>query len=235
MEGFAVTRLRLISHKLCPYVQRAVIVATEKGIPFERVDIDLANKPDWFLAMSPTGKVPLLEVTGEDGETQILFESAVIAEYLDELGGERLLSADPLKRARERAWIEFASGTLADIARLYSAPTAVAFDEAKEALGRRFASIEAEIAGPWFAGDKFGLVDAAFGPVFRYIDIFERHAGIFIGEPGLKLRAWIEALAGRPSVIGAVGADYEERLIAFVLAKQSHLARLLKDQVLLAA
>ena len=55
--------LRLISHKLCPYVQRAVIVATEKDIPFHRVDIDLANKPDWFLAISPTGKVPLLEVT----------------------------------------------------------------------------------------------------------------------------------------------------------------------------
>ena len=59
--------LRLISHKLCPYVQRAVIVAAEKGISFERIDIDLADKPDWFLAISPTGKVPLLEVTDEDG------------------------------------------------------------------------------------------------------------------------------------------------------------------------
>ena len=38
--------LKLISHKLCPYVQRAVIALTEKGIPFERIDIDLANKPE---------------------------------------------------------------------------------------------------------------------------------------------------------------------------------------------
>src|SRR3989337_1446247 len=99
--------LRLISHKLCPYVQRAVIVATEKGIEFERVDIDLADKPDWFLAISPTGKVPLLEVTETDGSKHVLFESAVIAEYLDEIGGgERLLPADPLLRARERAWVE---------------------------------------------------------------------------------------------------------------------------------
>ena len=142
------TRLRLISHKLCPYVQRAVIVATEKGIPFERVDIDLANKPDWFLAMSPTGKVPVLEVTGEDGQTHILFESAVIAEFLDEISDERLLAADPLHRARERAWIEYASATLADIGRFYSAPTVVEFDDARQALLRRLASLGAEIAGP---------------------------------------------------------------------------------------
>ena len=51
-----------ISHKLCPYVQRAVIALNEKGVPFERIDIDLANKPDWFLKISPLGKVPVLLV-----------------------------------------------------------------------------------------------------------------------------------------------------------------------------
>ena len=49
---------RLISHKLCPYVQRAVIALTEKGVAFERIDVDLANKPDWFLKVSPLGKPP---------------------------------------------------------------------------------------------------------------------------------------------------------------------------------
>ncbi len=53
---------KLISHKLCPYVQRAVIALNEKGAAFERVDIDLANKPDWFLKISPLGKVPVLTV-----------------------------------------------------------------------------------------------------------------------------------------------------------------------------
>ena len=52
-------KLTLISHKLCPYVQRAVIALNEKGVGFERVDIDLANKPDWFLKLSPLGKVPV--------------------------------------------------------------------------------------------------------------------------------------------------------------------------------
>ena len=66
-------RSKLISHKLCPYVQRAVIALTEKGVPFERIDIDLANKPDWFSGISPLGKTPVLLV----GDTAI-FESAVI-------------------------------------------------------------------------------------------------------------------------------------------------------------
>src|SRR3954453_15256619 len=78
--------LKLISHKLCPYVQRAVIALNEKGVPFERIDIDLANKPDWFLKISPLGKVPVLLVATADGETA-LYESNVICEYIEETQG----------------------------------------------------------------------------------------------------------------------------------------------------
>src|SRR5258705_10198744 len=87
-------RLKLISHKLCPYVQRAVIALSEKGVAFERVDIDLANKPDWFLAISPLGKTPVLQV----GDAAI-FESAVILEYLEETQLRPLHPADALMRA----------------------------------------------------------------------------------------------------------------------------------------
>ena len=227
-------RLRLISHKLCPYVQRAVIVATEKGMPFERVDIDLANKPDWFLAISPTGKVPVLEVTLAAGRGVVLFESAVIAEYLDEISGERLLAADPLERARERAFVELASTVLADIARLYSAATERSFEDAAATLKDRLAHVGRELTGPWFAGDRFGLVDAAFAPAFRYLDVFERYAGVNVLDTLPKVRGWANALAKRPSVRGAVAHDYPERLIDFVRAKNSHLAGLLDEHALAA-
>ena len=84
------TRLVLISHLLCPYVQRAVIVLEEKNIPYERIDIDLANKPDWFLKVSPLGKTPVLLV----GD-QPIFESAVICEYLDEITPRQRRSPQP--------------------------------------------------------------------------------------------------------------------------------------------
>src|SRR5689334_15487891 len=70
--------LVLVSHPLCPYVQRAAIVLLEKGVPFERRDVDLARKPAWFLDISPLGKTPVLLAGGE-----AIFESAVICEYLD--------------------------------------------------------------------------------------------------------------------------------------------------------
>ena len=92
--------LKLISHKLCPYVQRAVIALKEKGVPFERVDIDLANKPDWFVKLSPLGKVPVLVVSTDKGEVA-LFESNVICEYIEETqAGARLHPADALKACR---------------------------------------------------------------------------------------------------------------------------------------
>ena len=103
-------RLELVSHALCPYVQRAVIALTEKGVRFTRTIVDLDNKPAWFAAISPLGKVPLLRV-----DDAVLFESAVICDYLDETLEPRLHPADPLERARHRAWIEFASTVLNDI------------------------------------------------------------------------------------------------------------------------
>src|SRR5258708_8571982 len=107
--------LKLISHKLCPYVQRAVIALTEKGVAFEPVDIHLANKPAWFLAISPLGKTPVLLV----GEHPI-FASAVILEYLEEPQEKPLHPADPLSRAEHRAFIEFGSAVLNDIPGFYS-------------------------------------------------------------------------------------------------------------------
>jgi len=215
-------RLRLISHKLCPYVQRAVIALTEKGVDFERVDIDLANKPDWFLAISPLGKTPVLQV----GDTPI-FESAVILEYLEETQPKPLHPSDPLRRAEHRGWIEFGSAVLNDIAGLYSAPDEAAFKMKATQLEGRFARIEARLAAaPWFDGDAFSLVDAVFGPVFRYFDVFDQigEFGILNGKP--KLARWRASLAARPSVKSAVSADYPARLRDFLKRRNSWISQL---------
>ena len=212
-----------------------MIVAKEKDIPFHRVDIDVANKPDWFLALSPTGKVPLLQVTEDDGGTQILFESAVIAEYLDEIAGRSLLPGNPLERARHRAWVEYASAILADIGKLYSAMESGSFDASADAIEGRLQLLDQEIVGPWFGGERFGLVDAAFAPVFRYLDAFDWRLGReMLGRPA-KVRAWSEALANRDFVRDAVAGDYADRLIDFVVRKKSYLAGLLERGALEAA
>jgi glutathione S-transferase len=214
--------LKLISHKLCPYVQRAVIALTEKGVSFERIDIDLASKPDWFLRISPLGKTPVL-VVGDHA----IFESAVILEYVEETQAHPLHPADALTRAEHRAWIEFGSAVLNDIAGFYTAPDKAALDTKALALEQKFARLEARVtASPWFDGEKFSLVDAVFGPVFRYFDVFDEIAdfGILTSKP--KLARWRASLATRPSVKSAVSADYPALLRDFIDRRRSYLSQL---------
>jgi glutathione S-transferase len=219
--------LKLISHKLCPYVQRAVIALSEKGIPFERIDIDLANKPDWFLKISPLGKVPVLVVATEQGEVA-LFESNVICEYIEETqSGSRLHPQDPLARAQHRAWMEFGSAILGDLWGLETATDPATFESKRQAVAAKFARVEAAFGkGPFFAGDEFSLVDAVFAPVFRYFDLFDELADLGIFKDSPKVRAWRTALARRPSVVTAVGADYPQLLRAFLARHDAHLLKL---------
>lgn len=215
------SNLTLISHPLCPYVQRIVIVLTEKGIACVRKEIDLANKPAWFLAISPLGKTPVLLV-----EDTPIFESAAICEYLEDAIEPRLHPANPVDRARHRGWMEFGSSILNAIGAFYSAKDEDALQRAALDIRRKFDQIEAILGdGPYFTGEPFSIVDAVFGPVFRYFDVFDqiKDFGFFAGQP--KVGAWRDALAMRPSVRDAVRDDYPQLLTKFLEARQSALGR----------
>jgi glutathione S-transferase len=209
------TKLTLISSPTCPFVQRAVIALKEKHVEFEVIYVDLADKPAWFLDISPLGKVPLLRIEHDGEPPAVIFESAVILEYLEEtVPGDKLHPADPLRRAQHRAWIEFGSTVLGDLHRYATAQDGAALAAAREVLRGKLKRLESTIVGaPYFAGQHFSLVDAAFGPVFRQIDALETVAttGLLDGFPGLE--RWRKALAARESVRTAVPADYVERYL----------------------
>ena len=213
--------LVLASHVLCPYVQRAAIVLAEKGVSFERLDIDLANKPEWFLKVSPLGKTPVLLVGDE-----AIFESAVICEYLEETALPRLHPPNALQRAQHRSWMEFGSALLNLIAAFYNAADEPALVALAAEIRARLVQTEAALGeGPYFAGESFSIVDAVFGPVFRYFDAFDAidDFGFCNGLP--KVQRWRLALAIRPSVTEAVRPDYSVLLGQFLLARRSALSR----------
>ncbi|MDR7305876.1 glutathione S-transferase family protein [Rhodoferax saidenbachensis] len=217
----------LISHTLCPYVQRAAIVLAEKNLAFERRDIDLANKPDWFLRISPLGKTPVLLVDDE-----AIFESAVLCEFLDETTAPRLHPEAPLKRARHRAWMEFGSSLLNTIGAFYNAKDMGALAMQVQQIRQRMQQLEDALGvGPYFGGNRFSLVDAVFGPVFRYFEVFDaiQDFGFFDGLP--KVQAWRNRLAERPSVRQAAHAEYPALLRKFLRARQSALSRLMDNAV----
>jgi len=220
-------KLTLISHHLCPFVQRAAIALNEKGVEFERKNIDLNNKPDWFLKLSPLGKVPILVV---DDET-VLFESSVIAQYVNEITGGDLLSADTAEKYRQLAWMEFASEVIGSVGQLYNANGNGTFNRARSVLEDKFGRVEEALGeGPWFSGKDFSLVDAAFAPAFRYFDLIDELTDVDFFANTPKVAAWRTALQQRPSVIGAVGNDYPERLRGFFANRKSVIGRLAQNQ-----
>jgi glutathione S-transferase len=214
------TDLVLVSHTLCPYVQRVAIVLAEKGLTFERRDVDLARKPDWFKQLSPLGKTPVLIADGE-----AIFESTVICEYLEDVHGPALHPANPLRRARHRAWMEFGSALLTAIGAFYSAPDEAALKAKSGDLRARFEQLEAVLGdGPYFEGARLCMVDAVFGPVFRYFDLFDRIGDFGFWSGLAKVQHWRTELAARPSVAGAVRAEYMQGLEDFVVARNSALS-----------
>jgi glutathione S-transferase len=221
------SKLTLISFPTCPYVQRAVIALKEKGVDFEVVYIDLANKPDWFLDISPLGKVPVLKVEREGKELAIVFESAVILEYLEEtVGGTRLHPVDALERAQHRSWIEFGSQVLGDLWRLSAAKDEAELDAARQALAGKLQRLETIVVGPFFAGSDFSLVDAVFAPAFRQLDALETvvQTGLTADLP--KLDAWRKSLAARPSVKEAAPADFTDLYLTRLRNNDAHVLKI---------
>src|SRR5262249_21937973 len=134
---------------------------------------------------------------------------------------------DPLVRAEHRAWIEFNSAVLGDIWGLEVATDEATFTARAKQLEGRLALLEKRlVVKPWFDGENFSLVDAVFGPAFRYFDVIDQIGdfGIFAGKP--KLTRWRKDLAARPSVRSAVGAEYPALLRAFLKNRGSWLSQL---------
>lgn len=203
----------LVSHELCPFVQRVAILLLEKQVPFQRIDVDLKVRPDWFLAMSPTGKVPLLKVQKGGEGTNVLFESVAICEFIEEVYPEPALHPeDTITRAQHRAWIEFATAMLADAWGYLNAADQQTALSKSAALRGKLERFELEKSdGDYFAGAKLSMVDIAVAPVFRYFNIlgFEPSHPLFDGLG--RIAEWRHALANRASVQAAVAEDYASR------------------------
>ncbi|MGV8838938.1 MAG: glutathione S-transferase family protein [Bauldia sp.] len=220
------TAFTLVSAHLCPFVQRAAITFLEKGASFERVYIDLAAKPDWFLRISPLGRVPLLQVRRAGEPDAVLFESSVISEFIDETQpGPKLHPADPVQRALHRAWMEFGSSLLTDLYVIQSAKDGETFHAKAKLFAEKLARVGEVLSptGPFFAGEAFSLVDAVFAPAFRIVEAMATIAGVDLLPPLPRIATWRDALLARPSVIAAVPDDYLGRMEAFLRGQDGYL------------
>lgn len=202
--------LHLISFKTCPFVQRAVITLKHKNIDFDITYVDLADPPDWFLQLSPLEKVPVLEVDGE-----VLFESAVINEYLDEITGGELQPQDPLQRAKNRAWIEFASDMLGNLYRMKMSRDKEHYNRYYSRLIGQLERVEKRLGeGPWFNGEQFTLADTAFAPFFRQDSVADGKLSVIDPDSMPKTAAWARRLLDLPEVRASVVDEFEDLYLA---------------------
>jgi glutathione S-transferase len=195
--------IKLYSARACPFAHRSRLVLGEKGVPFELVEIDLANKPVWFSNVSLYGKVPALEHEG-----QRIVESAIVNEYIEEVFPEpRLLPKEPVLRAQARVWIDFANTRLAPaFTKVLWGATGADRDAGRRELGAALELIEREAlsklsgSGPYWLGASPSLVDFTFYPWFERLPAFQEHTGFELPASLERLQRWREAVESREAV-----------------------------------
>ncbi len=195
-------KIEIISYKSCPFAQRSRMVLLEKGVDFVFTEIDLNDKPEWFLKVSPYGKVPVIRHDGA-----VIWESAVINEYLDEVFPEPpLLPRDPVGRATARVWVDFANNRMVPhVYKMMLRQDAEGQALHKQRLTEAVLFMEHQglrklSSGPFWLGTRPGLVDFTFLPHVQRFAALEHYRGFVIPQECERLRAWIAAMSVLPSV-----------------------------------
>lgn len=175
------------------------MVLHEKGIDFEVHEVDLSNKSEEFLSVSPYGKVPVLRVNGTS-----LYESNIVNEYLDEVyESPKLMSENPEQRALVRSWMAFADdyffpsifGVSVGPQRNFSEEQ---IQEAKEKLDDSLSRLEHQLEDRQYLIGEYTLADIAHAGNFHRLRALAEK-----GEVSLKkypnVMAWMGHIESRES------------------------------------
>ena len=195
-------KLKIYSSKSCPWAHRSRLMLCEKGIDFELVEVDLSNKPDWFVGVSPYTKVPAI-VHDDDN----VWESAIVNEYIDEVFPEpAMVPNEPGRRALARIWVDYsASRFVSAFGAVLRETDASARPEKVEKFQETLRYMEKEGlaklgANPYWMGDSISIVDVAFWPWFERFVAMTHYRGVTIPDDCTRLNAWVAAMRERPAV-----------------------------------
>lgn len=205
-------KIKLYSYRTAPMLQPVVITMLEKDVKFDVEYINPYDKPDWFYALGPTAKLPLVEIDGIP-----LFESSVINEYLDETFAPRFLPDDPILRAQNRAWTLYAFGVLLEQGNIMMVRRSEEYTAGMHAVLESYAKIEAALCGPYFNGEEISLVDFTYAAILVRQDILDKHYGTNVINQFEKISNWTKLLIERPSVKASLPDDFEKTYLAGAL------------------
>ena len=213
--------LELISFKICPFVQRAVITLLRKQVPYKLTYIDLAAPPDWFTQISPFGKVPVLKLNDE----HVIFESAIIDEYLDEAYPGKLFPSDPILRAIDRSWIEFGTSLTLEFSGLIHSQDETTWHAKWQSVTKQLQWLENKLGtGPYFNDMNFSLVDIAYAPLFMRADLLQLADTLYPTAHLPKVARWADKLLAIPELPDSVAANFADILKSHLRKKAAYAA-----------
>jgi len=213
-------KLKLVTSKFSPYGHRVEMVMIEKNIPYEKEEVNLQERPDWFVKDAPLGKVPLLYVGDK-----VLFESIAICEYLEEAFPQNPLHPkDAVEKAIHRAWMEFSSGVLAAGFGMIFAQNQEQFDIKKAEFMAKLEVLNKHLKfSPYFDGEKFSMVDACFASAFKPLTYIDTKFTLGLFDTHKNVASYVEGVVTRGSLHKVLPKNYEEIFKAFLERKKSHL------------
>lgn len=214
--------IRVVSFKICPFVQRVTSTLEAREIAYEVEYIDLKNKPQWFLDISPNGQVPLL-IT-ESGKA--LFESDAIIEYIEEVYQPLEKNLSPEDKAFDRAWSYQASKHyLVQCSAMRSVDKETLAERTKN-LGKAFSRVEKQLGqGPYFKANTLSKVDIAWLPLLHRAGIIKQHTGYDFLENFPKVQKWQTALLNTGIADRSVPEDFIEKFTGFYLSDGTYLGQ----------
>jgi len=214
--------MKIVSFKICPFVQRVTALLEAKGVDYDIEYISLKDKPQWFLDISPNGQVPVLITDGG----QALFESDAIVEYLEDAYPRLQPDISLETRATNRAWSYLASKNYLVQCSAQRSPDRHTLQERSAKLGKAFDRMEKHLGDqPYFDSETIGMVDIAWLPLLHRASIVEAHSGYdFIGGRP-RLKAWQKALLANDLAEKSVARDFDEAFSGFYLSDQTYLGR----------
>jgi glutathione S-transferase len=180
------------------------MVLHEKGVDFEVHEVDLSNKSEEFLKVSPYGKVPVLRVNGTS-----LYESNIVNEYLDEVyDSPRLMPDDPEGRASARSWMAFADDYFfPSVYRVRMGPQrGYPEDEIQEAKGKlddSLSRLEHQLEGREYLMGEYTLADIAHAGNFHRLRQLAKSGEVNL-EKYPSVMAWMDRVESRESYKGSV-------------------------------